>query len=122
MRNEVVAAVVTKHVPAAAGAAGSVFFGIPLGVLIAAFLGAILSFYFRKSLPDQRIPHIMFGVVATAFAGAWLSLALPHIDWLGIGAMAAKVDGSARAGLCALAFQSIWNFGNRFVERKVEAA
>jgi hypothetical protein len=122
MRNEAIAAVAAKHVPAATGAAGMVFLGIPFGVLIAAFLGAVLSFYFRKGLPDQRIPHIVFGVVAVAFAGAWLSLALPHVDWLGIGGMAANVDASARAGLCALAFQSIWNFGNRFFERKVEAA
>jgi len=121
MREEIAAAA-AKQIPAASGAAGMVLLGIPAGVLIAAFLGAILSFYFRKALPQQRIPTIVFGVVAIAFAGAWLSLAIPHVDWLGIGVMAAKVDASARAGLCALAFQSVWNFGNRFIERKVEAS
>lgn len=122
MRNEAIAAVAAKHVPAAGGAVGMVLFGVPLGVLIAAFLGAILSFYFRKAMPEERMVRVVFGVIAMAFAGAWLSLALPHVDWLGIGGMAAKVDASVRAGLCALAFQSVWNLGNRFVERKVEAA
>jgi hypothetical protein len=121
MRTEAIAAA-AKHVPAATGAAGIVFLSIPLGVLIAAFLGAVLSFYFRKGEPEKRIVMIVFGVVAIAFAGAWLSLALPHADLLGVGAMAAKVDPSARAGLCALAFQNIWNFGSRFFERKAEAA
>lgn len=122
MRNDAIAAVASQHVPAATGAMGIVLLGVPLGVLVAAFLGAILSFYFRKGVSDERIPRIVFGVVAMAFAGAWLSLALPHVDLLQIGEMAAKVDASARAGLCALAFQSIWNLGGRFLERKVEAA
>lgn len=122
MRNDAIAAVAAKHVPAASGAAGMVLFGVPLGVLIAAFLGAILSFYFRKGHPERRIPSIVFGVVAMAFAGAWLSLALPHLNVFGIGSMAAQVDASARAGLCALAFQSIWNFATRFAERKAETA
>lgn len=122
MRNEAMAAVAAKHVPAATGAAGMVLVGIPLGMLIAAFLGAILSFYFRKGLPAQRIPSIVFGVVSMAVCGGWLSMALPHVDWLGIGGMAAKVDASARAGLCALAFQSIWNAAHRFIDRKVEGA
>jgi len=122
MRTDAIAAVAAKHVPAASGAVGMVLFGVPLGVLIAAFLGAILSFYFRKGHPERRIPSIVFGVVAMAFAGAWLSLALPHVNVFGIGGMAGQVDASVRAGLCALAFQSIWNFGNRFIERKAEAA
>jgi len=122
MRDEITAAIAAKHIPAASGAVGMVLFGVPFGVLIAAFLGAILSFYFRKGLPDDRIPRIVFGVVAMAFAGAWLSLALPHVDWLGIGGMAAKVDASARAGLCALAFQSVWSFAHKWTNRKVEAA
>ena len=122
MRNEAVAAIAAKHVPAASGAAGMVFLGVPQGVLIAAFLGAILSFYFRKGLESERVPTIVFGVVAIAFAGAWFSMAVPAVDWLGIGPMAAKVDASARAGLCALLFQSVWNFGHRWTERKVEGA
>lgn len=120
MRNEALAAMAAKNIPAASGAAGMVLLGVPQGVLIAAFLGAILSFYFRKGLPDQSIPRIVFGVIAIAFAGAWLSMILPHIDVLGIGGMAAKVDASASAGLCALAFQSIWNAANRFLDRKAE--
>ena len=122
MRNEAVAVFAAKNIPAATGAAVMVPLGVPLGVLIAAFLGAILSFYFRKGLPDQTIPRIVFGVIAIAFAGAWLSMALPHVGFLDIGDMAAKVDASARAGLCALAFQSIWNAGNRFIDRKAETA
>ena len=122
MRNEAISVIVAKHVPAASGAASMVLFGVPFGVLIAAFLGAILSFYFRKGMPETRIPTIVFGVITIAFAGAWLSLALPHVDWLGIGAMAAKVDESVRAGLCALVFQSVWNAGNRFIDRKAETA
>lgn len=122
LRDEALAAIAAKQVPAASGAVGIVLLGVPLGVLIAAFLGAILSFYFRKGLPEGRILIVVWGVVAVAFAGAWLSMALPHVDFLAIGGMAAKVDPSVRAGLCALAFQSIWNFGNRFFERKVEAA
>lgn len=122
MRDEVIAAIAAKHVPAATGAAGIVLLGVPLGVLVAALLGAILSFYFRKGLPEGRIFFVVWGVAAIAFAGAWLSMALPHVDLFGIGEMAGKVDASVRAGLCALAFQSIWNFGNRFFERKVEAA
>lgn len=120
MRDQAVAAIAAKHVPAAGGAAGMVLFGVPAGVLIAAFLGAALSFYFRKGLPERHIPTIVFGVVAMAFAGAWLSLMLPHVAWLGIGAMSAQVDASARAGLCALVFQSVWNAGHRFIDRKVE--
>lgn len=122
MRNDAIAAVAAKHVPAASGAVGIVLLGVPLGVLIAAFLGAILSFYFRKGHPERRIPSIVFGVVAMAFGGAWLSLLLPHVSVLGIGTAAAAVDASVRAGLCALAFQSLWNFGNRFIERKAETA
>ncbi|GAB3335275.1 hypothetical protein [Marilutibacter aestuarii] len=121
MRNELFATVMSKQVPAASGAVGMVILGVPYGVLIAALLGATLSFYFRKGEPETRIPRVVFGIVAMAFSGAWFSLVLPHIDFLGLGAMAAKVDPSARAGLCALAFQSIWNLGHRFVERKVEA-
>ena len=122
MRNEIAAAFAAKGVPAGAGAAGIVFLGAPAGVLITAVLGAILSFYFRKGLPDESIPRIVFGVIALAFAGAWVSVALPHVDWMGIGAMAAKVDARARAGLCALAFQSAWNLGARYLDRKAEAA
>lgn len=122
MRNEALAAVAAKHVPAAGGAAGMVLFGVPQGVLIAAFLGAVLSFYFRPGLESRKVPTIVFGIIATAFAGAWCSLALPHLAFMGIGAMAAKVDASARAGLCALVFQSVWNFGHRWTERKVESA
>lgn len=121
MRNEAISAVVAQHVPAAGGAAGIVLLGVPYGVLIAAFLGAILSFYFQKGTPEMRIPTIVFGVITLAFSGAWLSLALPHLDLLHIGAMAAKVDPSVRAGLCALVFQTAWNLGNRFFDRKVEA-
>lgn len=128
MRNEALAAVAAKHVPAATGAAGMVLFGVPQGVLIAAFLGAVLSFYFRDGLESKKVPTIVFGVIATAFAGAWCSLALPalaftDIDLIAaIGRMAAKVDASARAGLCALVFQSVWNFGHRWTDKKVESA
>lgn len=113
---------IAAHVPAATGAAGMVLFGVPFGVLIAAFLGAILSFYFRKGMPDERIPIIVFGVVAIAFSGAWLSMTLPYVGVFDIGKMAAMVDPSVRAGLCALSFQTLWNLFNRFFERKVEAA
>jgi len=122
MRNEAIAALAAKHVPPAAGAAGMVLFGVPGGVLIAAFLGAMLSFYFHKGASETRIPFVVFGLVALAFSGAWLSLALPHVDLLGIGTTAGRIDPSVRAGLCALAFQSIWNLGHRFFERKVESA
>lgn len=114
------AEVASEKVPAVAGAAGMVIFGVPQGVLIAAFLGSVLSFYFRKGEVEGRIWRVVFGIVAVAFAGAWLSLMLPHVDLFGIGGMAAKVDGSVRAGLCALAFQSLWNLGHRFADRKVE--
>lgn len=122
MRNEAIAAIVAKHVPAAGGAAGIVLFGAPAGMLIAAFLGAALSFYFKPPHAETRIPMIVFGVVALAFSGTWIALALPHVGLLGIGAAAGKIDPSVRAGLCALAFQSFWNLGNRFLERKVETA
>lgn len=122
MRSEAVLTEIAKHLPGASGAAGIVLLGIPQGVLIAAFFGAVISFYFRERMDDQKIPRIVFGVIAIAFAGAWVSLALPHIDWLGLGAMATKVDPAARAGLCALAFQSAWNFGHRWTSKKVERA
>lgn len=122
MRAALIAAAADKGVPAAAGAATMLILGIPAGVLVAALFGAALSFYFRAGEPEPRILRVVIGIVAMAFAGAWMSLALPHLDLMGIGAMAAKVDASVRAGLCALAFQSVWNFGHRFIDRRVEAS
>jgi hypothetical protein len=122
MRNEMLTAFVGKNASAAGGAAGMVLLGVPLGVLVAAFLGAILSFYFRQGESEAKIPRIAFGVVAIAFAGAWVSLALPAIDALQIGATAARIDPSVRAGLCALVFQTGWNLGELWSRRKVEAA
>ena len=120
MRNEAMTGLVATHIPAATGAAGMVVLGVPQGVLIAAFLGAVLSFYFRQGEVENRIPWILFGVVSVAFAGAWFSLMLPHVDFMRVGAMAKNVDPSVRAGLCALAFQSVWNLTHRFANRKVE--
>lgn len=122
MHEHTAAAVAAKYVPAASGAAGMILFGVPAGVLIAALLGAAMSFYFRPGTPERRIPMILFGVVSMAFAGAWLSLAAPHFTWLGIGTAAANIDPSVRAGLCALVFQSLWNSGSRFLQRKAEGA
>ena len=101
MRHEVLAVVVTKHMPSA--------------------VGAMASFYFRRGA-EESIGWIVFGVVVLALAGAWVSLVLPHVDWFGIGAMSAKVDPRVRAGLCALAFQTLWNAGKRLLDRKVETA
>lgn len=57
----------------AASAAGFVFLGIPQGMLIAAFLGAILSGYFgeRKA---EHLGWTIFGIIAVAFASAWVAL------------------------------------------------
>jgi hypothetical protein len=120
MREELAAAAITKGVPASSGAVGMVLLGVPQGVLIAAFMGAILSFYFQQGTTERRIPRLIFGVVSLAFAGAWISLALPHVDFLHIGTMAGKVDAAVRAGLCALAFQSLWNLGHKLADRKAE--
>lgn len=121
MRHEVLAMVVTKHMPSAVGAMAMGVLGVPAGVLVAAFLGAAMSFYFRRGA-EESIGWIVFGVVVLALAGAWVSLVLPHVDWFGIGAMSAKVDPRVRAGLCALAFQTLWNAGKRLLDRKVETA
>ncbi|GAB3755157.1 hypothetical protein [Lysobacter olei] len=121
MRDEAIQTV-AQYTPAAAGAAGMVVLGVPQGMLIAAFLGAALSFYFQRGERETRIPWIVFGVIAIAFAGAWVAVAIPHLDVMNIGDTAGKVDARARAGLSALAFQSLWNFWHRWGDRKVEGS
>lgn len=120
MRNELIATVVSKQVAAAGGAASIVLLGVPAGVLLAALLGATLSFYFRKGEEEPRIGRVVFGIVAMAYTGAWVALALPAVAPFGIGEVAGNVDLSVRAGLCALLIQSLWNLGHRFFDRKVE--
>ncbi|WP_396616792.1 hypothetical protein ACHZ97_04240 [Lysobacter soli] len=116
---ELMGGIVSKCVPAS-GAACIAFFGVPQGMLVTAFLGAIMSFYFLDGMAEKRIWRIIFGVIVLAFAGGWVALALPSIGVLGIGDTAAQINPLVRAGLCALAFQSLWNLGHRFANRKVE--
>lgn len=75
---------ITAKVATAAGASvGAAFavLGIPLGALAAALLGAGFSYLPRGAAPHDKVPLRVLGVIADAFIGGWVAVALVHVPY-----------------------------------------
>jgi hypothetical protein len=106
-------ATMAKDSATAIGSAGLVFLGIPQAILVAAFAGALLSLYFRKAQPET-LKKTIVGIIAVAFAAAWLAVILPH--WRYTSSLE-TIPPEALAGGIALGFNFIRRVAGAAIEK-----
>lgn len=90
--------------------------GLTQGMLVSALMGAMLSLYYTPIDPPRKIPQVIFGIVAVAFAGAWTARLLPFfapMSWTG------AMPPEALAGFLAMTMQFSVPLGKSAVQKFV---
>jgi hypothetical protein len=104
------AALAAKAVSTGAGAWA--LLGISPWAWVAAFIGAVASYYFEPEHTPGGALKVLFGVFAMGFAAALVAAVLPFLP-LGIGAVANQVSLEVRAGLMGLTIRFLFETGRR---------
>lgn len=114
------AAALVSQVAAASGAATGatlLVLGIPLEALLAALIGAALSYVARPAVSHSKIPIRLLGIVSDALIGGWLFVILVKLTPLhrfGVG----DIPIEAGAGLLAL----LWRVLRVWLPAKLDRA
>ncbi|MEI2453841.1 hypothetical protein [Lysobacter firmicutimachus] len=119
-RSTQTAAALTSQVAAASGAATGatlLVLGIPLEALLAALIGAALSYVARPAVSHSKIPVRLLGIVSDALIGGWLFVIVVKLTPLhrfGV----AEIPIEAGAGLLAL----LWRVLRVWLPAKLDRA
>lgn len=114
------AAALVSQAAAATGAATSatlLVLGIPLEALLAALIGAALSYVARPAVSHSKVPMRLLGIVSDALIGGWLFVILVKLTPLHRFGLA-EIPIEAGAGLLAL----LWRVLRVWLPAKLDQA
>ena len=110
---------VAKGVATAGATAG--ILGLGGWAWACAIIGAFFSMYLEKAKEPEDIFRTILSILGWALASAMIAVALPHVQWFGIGDTAGRVALEARAGILGLSLRWAVTNGKAAVAAKVKA-